>query len=126
MKCEESLSLISPYLDRELDPLRSREVEKHLHDCDGCAAVSKELQNLRAAVSGAPVSVAPPTDLERRLREALHREAGPLIAALRSSNWPRLTTPMGLALALAALLLLLTVINGGRADHAARPDALLA
>ena len=116
MKCDESLPLISPYLDHELDPARSAEVESHLHACDGCASVLKELEALRAAISGASLPFASPPDLERRVRLALRREAGAgSFSWLRRWRWPVITPPMGFAAAaLAAVLLLLTWGNSSR------------
>jgi anti-sigma factor RsiW len=124
MKCEESLTLISPYLDRELDPARTLEVERHLHDCNGCAAVRKELEDLRAAIGGAGPLFSLPADLQRRVREALPRPGRPL-PGFRDWHWPRLGAPAGVAAALLAVLLLLTWSNGRRINPS-NHDMLLA
>ena len=37
MDCSHTQSLLDTYLDGELDPVRSLEIEEHLHGCAACA-----------------------------------------------------------------------------------------
>jgi len=49
--CQEAHRLIHPYLDGELDLVRSLEIEAHLNDCQTCAQAYHELRSLHSAVS---------------------------------------------------------------------------
>ena len=37
MDCSNAETLLDAYVDGELDPLRSLDIEEHLHGCAGCA-----------------------------------------------------------------------------------------
>jgi len=49
MSCREVMDRLSPFLDDELDPATSRDIEQHVATCADCAA---ELARLRALQQG--------------------------------------------------------------------------
>jgi anti-sigma factor RsiW len=64
-----------PYLDGELDLVRSLEVEAHLKDCRTCAQAYNELRSLHSAVSDTALHFQPPADLRNRVRSAIRDES---------------------------------------------------
>jgi anti-sigma factor RsiW len=64
-----------PYLDGELDLVRSLEVEAHLKDCRTCARAYNELRSLHSAVSDTALHFQPPADLRNRVRSAIRDES---------------------------------------------------
>ena len=75
MICQEAHKLIYPYLDGELDLVRSLEIEAHLVDCQACAQAYNELRRLRSAVSDTALRFEPPAALRNRVRSALRDES---------------------------------------------------
>jgi anti-sigma factor RsiW len=73
MNCEETQSLIHPYIDAELDLVRSLELERHLRDCPVCSTGHENLQMLRGAVRA--LYHQPPAHLQKRITTALRKEA---------------------------------------------------
>src|SRR5690348_12769793 len=71
MECPDLAERLSPFLNGELDPLASREVERHLAACPGCAAALERRrllgERLREAV---PYQRAPEALRERVLAQA--------------------------------------------------------
>ena len=75
MICQEEQQLIHPYLDGELDLVRSLEIEAHLNDCQPCAQAYNELHSLHSAVSDTALRFEPPAALRHRVRSALRDES---------------------------------------------------
>lgn len=75
MICHEARKLIHPYLDGELDLVRSLEIEAHLHDCRTCAQAYNELLSLHSAVSDTALLFEPPALLRNRVRSAVRDES---------------------------------------------------
>ena len=75
MICKEAHRLIHPYLDGELDLVRSLEIEAHLKDCQTCAQAYTELRSLHSAVSDAALRFEPPAALRNRVRSAVRDES---------------------------------------------------
>ena len=75
MICQEAHRLIHPYLDGELDLVRSLEIETHLKDCQTCAQAYNELRSLHSAVSDTALRFEPPAALRNRVRSALRDES---------------------------------------------------
>ena len=75
MICEEAQKLIHPYLDGELDLVRSLEIEAHLKDCQTCAQAYNELRSLHSAVSESALRFEPSAALRNRVRSALRDES---------------------------------------------------
>jgi anti-sigma factor RsiW len=89
MNCEESQELVDAYVDRELDLVKSLELERHLSECGACSKRHASLLALRSAVS--TVYHTPPASLQRRvtsgLRKAGDREAMPLAPVVVPWRW---------------------------------------
>jgi anti-sigma factor RsiW len=77
MTCQEARQLIEAYADRELDLLRTLELERHLEDCAECRALCEQVEELRGAVRTHAPYFAAPEGFEKRLRSQLRlrREA---------------------------------------------------
>jgi anti-sigma factor RsiW len=73
--CQDAHRLIHPYLDGELDLVRSLEIEAHLNDCQACAQTYNELRSLRSAISNTALRFEPPTALRNRVRSAVRNES---------------------------------------------------
>jgi predicted anti-sigma-YlaC factor YlaD len=46
LACKEVWEHISEYLDRQLDPLLLREIERHLENCEICSAILDSTRNV--------------------------------------------------------------------------------
>ena len=77
MTCDETPDLIHPYLDGELDLVKSMEVQKHLQDCDACTQTHQAMRSVQSAAGRNGVKFDPPANLKKRLRLALRRENEP-------------------------------------------------
>src|SRR5262249_47454172 len=106
MDCKNAQTLIAGYLDQELDPVRSSEIEDHLHECVACSKVYSNHQVLSAALKTGSVYFNAPADLQKRIqrsvRQAARAESPP---RWLSWSWARMAAPM----AVAALVLLTLV-----------------
>jgi anti-sigma factor RsiW len=71
MNCEETQKLVDAYVDRELDLVKSLEVEHHLNECDACSKRRASLLALRSAVS--TVYHTPPASLQRRVTSEVRK-----------------------------------------------------
>jgi len=83
--CQEAHRLIHPYLDGELDLVRSLEIEAHMNDCQTCARSYNELRSLRSAVSDTALRFEPPAALRNRIRSAVRNESEMKDRSLRLS-----------------------------------------
>lgn len=97
-------SWLTPYHDEELEPERRDELERHLAECEDCAAELEKLRNLSRLLAR-PRPAAPPGGMMQRLHAAVGSTAGGGVV--------RLCRRVGLA---AAALLVLSV---GLTWHAA-------
>jgi anti-sigma factor RsiW len=98
MNCQETHTLLHGYADRELDLVKTLEIDQHLQDCPGCAQAHADLQAVRAAVkAGAPYFEAPP-ELYGRIRE-LVRPTSQTRATSTRFSWRWLGVAASLALA---------------------------
>lgn len=80
MSCEEAQQWIHPYVDGELDLVRTLQVDRHLDQCPACAQVRDQIEAVRAAVSNAALRRRAPAGLAARIRGSL-REHGPDLVA---------------------------------------------
>jgi anti-sigma factor RsiW len=102
MNCEEANQLLDLYLDRELDPDQSRQLELHLSECPECQLLKQEYLEFQSFFrSNAPVHTAPP-QLKIDVSAAIRRER--LRSELRFLRQPWIY-------AAAAVLLILAVIT---------------
>lgn len=72
MNCREVEPLLDAYLDGELDPVHTLEVDAHRAECAACGAALKSRRQLAAAVASAPYYPAPP-ELRTRLEHSAAR-----------------------------------------------------
>jgi anti-sigma factor RsiW len=118
--CQEAHRLIHPYLDGELDLVRSLEIEAHLKDCQTCTQAYNELRSLHSAVSDTALRFEPPAALRNRVRSAVRDESG---ATNRSSrvSWRRMIPGMipavsGAVLVIVALSLIALLSRPSTSD----------
>ena len=114
MNCEEMRRLTHAFLDRELDLVRSMEIETHLESCAGCLLMFQKQQSLRSLVRGSAPYYKAPDSLEHRIRAGLHESrdasAKPEAGTVRTSHprptrWSRFPTWAAAAAAFAAVVL---------------------
>lgn len=75
MSCEHASSLLHPYFDGELHPLRASEFKSHLSHCAECAAELADLDLLSARLQIARLYAPAPTSLGRKVRTDLRSAA---------------------------------------------------
>ncbi|HEX5410685.1 MAG TPA: anti-sigma factor [Terriglobia bacterium] len=114
MNCEEMRRLTHAFLDRELDLVRSMEIETHLESCAGCLLTFQKQQSLKSLVHSSSLYYRAPDSLEHRiragLREARDPSAKPEAGAVRTSHprqtrWSRFPTWSAAAAAFAVMVL---------------------
>lgn len=75
MSCQEAQELIHGYLDRELDLLKSLDVERHIHECAICARAYRSQTTLRSSLKNDSFYYPAPEKLKRRIQASLRKEA---------------------------------------------------
>jgi anti-sigma factor RsiW len=96
VNCEELTDLLHPFVDGELDLVRSLAFERHREACPACAAAVQELQALRGALAEPALYYRAPAALRDRVRASL-RPAGRTRAAARPFLWRSLAVAASLA-----------------------------
>ena len=107
MNCEEIRSLLDAYADRELDVVRSLEIERHLAECPACRHRYEGLQALTSTVKNGSLYFEAPPALERRIRGAL-RGNGTIAAERRParvSSYTMFQRPLAMAASVAFLVI---------------------
>ena len=115
MECSNAQSLIDGYLDHELDPARSLEVEAHLRVCSVCTRSYQDRQALRDALKVDALYCNAPAGLENRVQRALRQAAkGEVAPGRRAWSWMKVAAPLA-----AAALVVLTLLPffGGRSGR---------
>ena len=74
MNCEVTRELMHAYVDRELDLVKSLELERHLAECLSCSESYASLQALRRAIH--PLYHQPASHVDRRIRSAVRKMGG--------------------------------------------------
>ncbi len=102
MNCRETTELFHGYFDKELDLIRTLEVEQHLKECPACHRRYEEQQALRKVMAGRASYFEAPHGLRRRVhqavREASRAEAPPSRWSWEPSwLWPRVLAPVAVA-----------------------------
>jgi anti-sigma factor (TIGR02949 family) len=91
MECREAMDRLSPFLDDELDPVTSREVERHVESCEDCARALERRRRLGESLRGDLEYHRAPDLLRARvmqdLRAASRRESAPARPAIRTWRW---------------------------------------
>jgi len=77
MNCEETTNLMDAYVDGELDPITSLQVERHLRECSKCEQVYEVDTAVAHVVSQAAPYYRAPTELRERIHSALRDAIGP-------------------------------------------------
>jgi len=89
MNCEEIEALKHAYADRELDLVRTTEIEHHLSDCRACSQAYENIRALSSALKSSDLYFKAPALLKRRIRESLGAENKDA-PTLQRSNAPTL------------------------------------
>lgn len=121
MSCDETRQLIHAYLDKELDLVRSLEIERHLKDCEGCAVGFRKLRSLSYQLRGSSLNFRAPEGFEKKIHASLagtsSKVEGPQFVAadsLRSRRtawgWPWLWAG-GVIAALTVLAVVITSVT---------------
>ncbi len=87
MHCEDTHNLIHPYVDGELDLVRSLEIERHLQECPACAQDYKNLEALRATLSSGAVRFKAPPVLQRRIQASLGKASKAASPSVMPWRW---------------------------------------
>ena len=74
MNCKDVIDLVDAYVDRELDPITNKNIERHLRECGDCGRVFKDHQALVGAIGAAAPYHKPPADLRERIQASLRDE----------------------------------------------------
>jgi anti-sigma factor RsiW len=114
--CQEAHRLIHPYLDGELDLVKSLEIEAHLKDCQTCSQTYNELRSLHSAVSDTALRFEPPASLRNRVRSAVRDESGATNRSPRLS-WSRMIPAVsGAVLVIVAVSLIALLSRSATSD----------
>ncbi len=76
MNCEEATKLLDGYLDGELDPITSQQIEQHLRDCRTCEQGYDAHVALTHAISRGPPYYKAPAELRQRVHSSLRDALG--------------------------------------------------
>src|SRR5581483_5127195 len=114
MDCAQAEGLLDIYLDRELEPVRSLEIEAHLRACARCAQSRSAHEALRRSLKADALYFKAPGALQRRVQHSV-RKAAQAETPRRwlSPSWFKVAAP----LAAAALVVLLLVPQGPAPDE---------
>ena len=74
MNCQEIEALKHAYADRELDLVRTTEIEHHLRDCRACSQAYENIRALSSALKSSDLYFKAPAQLKRRIRTSLTAE----------------------------------------------------
>jgi anti-sigma factor RsiW len=97
VNCEETKDLLHGYLDDELDPAHSLEVERHLQECPACARALEAQEELRTALRAPQLYHRAPDHLAERIRTLVDRPGKQRLQG-RAWRW----RPLAIAASLAA------------------------
>jgi anti-sigma factor RsiW len=75
LDCRDTHSLLNGYADGELDLVKNLEVERHMKECQACAAAHKGQLALRSALGSDSLYYQAPAVLERRIKSAIRGES---------------------------------------------------
>src|SRR2546430_3840897 len=73
MNCLEAREMIHPYVDDELELVKTLEIEKHIRECAACAAVHRNIAALGSSMRDGSLYYRAPAGLERRIRSEVRR-----------------------------------------------------
>lgn len=103
MDCKSAQTLIAGYLDRELDPVRSLEIEEHLRACSLCSEGYHAHQALSDNLRKDFIYFKAPGGLRNRVERSVRQAAG---TTARSLSWGWVPTAVAALIVLALIPLL--------------------
>ena len=71
MDCSDVRNLLNPFMDGELDLVKTLDVERHLEECPACSQARDGHQSLRAAISRSSLYHEAPALLRKRIQASL-------------------------------------------------------
>jgi anti-sigma factor RsiW len=110
MNCHDFSHLSHAYADRELDFVRTVELEKHMESCSNCVEEYRRIESLKRALKSRALYHTAPVSLRKAVRGSLGSSKRRV--ALTQINWfgmLRLGIPVACAVVIAGLLLPLIV-----------------
>jgi len=121
MNCQEIEALKHAYADRELDLVRTTEIENHLNDCRACSQAYENIRVLSSTLKSSDLYFKAPGHLKRRIRASLgaeHKDPSTLKrpAASTLSWWQWLKWGIPVAGTALIAFLLATSLIGPSAD----------
>jgi anti-sigma factor RsiW len=87
MDCNESQSMMSAYVDGELDVADTIRYESHLAKCPACTGACEKLMSLRTALKTHAVSYAASEQVRQRVLTALHENQARSNSVAKSTAW---------------------------------------
>lgn len=90
MNCTEIRKLSSAYADRELDLIRSTEVEHHLKSCQGCSQEVQNIRTLSSALKSPELYFRAPVKLRSAINSSIsgnERAPKPKRSNVREGSW---------------------------------------
>ncbi len=115
---------LTAYVDRELPPLRLRQLEEHLPSCGDCAGTLALIRGAVRALEAMPAFV-PSPQLRREVLNRISEEV-PLLDRLRAWLGPRALVPALSACAVLALAVVAVQLGRGPRPQPEDPPLLLA
>ncbi|MDH5173812.1 MAG: zf-HC2 domain-containing protein, partial [Elusimicrobiota bacterium] len=110
MNCQEIRSLLSRYLEDDLDPDVKNLVEQHLGSCSGCAGELDVLQKMISSL-GKLEKVEPPFDFLESIHERLERPSKARLILKRMFYPPHIKLPIEAVVVAATILLVVRIVN---------------
>lgn len=97
MNCPDVQALVHAHVDKELDLLKSIEVERHLDACEQCAHIYQQQATLRSLLQEHTPDFSEPESLRARIESSLPaRGAGEKVKP-RLWNWPSIAAALTVA-----------------------------
>jgi len=87
MEHREVIDRLSPFLDAELDPVASREVERHLESCPPCTAAFEQRRMLSDRLQSDLEYHRAPDLLRERVMRAVRPDVAPVRRTIRPWSW---------------------------------------
>ena len=114
MSCHEVVSMLSAYIDGEVQDSDAEMIKSHLGECDSCAAECKALQSMTGMLRTTP-EVEPPAFLLAQIEAATVKRAG-FLARLQRAFDQVPTTARWAAAPVAAAVILLGILLSNPGD----------
>jgi anti-sigma factor RsiW len=117
MNCKDAQNLMHAYTDKELELLKSLEMDKHLQSCPVCTHILNNTQALCSALKVANLDYQPSTALKNRIHTALKK----MDRAERKTHfiipWPWLNAGVTLAIVVVLVWAVVPLLPSHREDN---------